>query len=167
MIIKQARIARNKTYQHVFFIHLAATAQMFHTGWKARLLPAREIRLFLTDSRKSSVIYWRYKKNPRRGRRVTGGAGDLGAEDRLVSVVGLSCARRNCVLASESCVGPLRVSTCASAPPRPDFIRVREGDQGVETCTGLHLNRLKKLTRLLPRRDYISTQTYFSTSLSR
>eukprot|EP00903_Cladosiphon_okamuranus_P019442 g17877.t1 len=55
--------------------------QMFHTGWRGSLLPPRDIRLFLTDSRKQSVLYWRYRKKNTRGR---GGGEELGAEDRRV-----------------------------------------------------------------------------------
>eukprot|EP00752_Nemacystus_decipiens_P002321 g2194.t1 len=55
-------------------------AQMFHTGWRGSFLPPRDIRLFMSDSRKTSVLYWRYRKNMR-GRR---GGERLGAEDRQV-----------------------------------------------------------------------------------
>lgn len=54
--------------------------QMFHTGWKGSFLPPRDIRLFMTDSRKKSVLYWRYKKKTR-GQACS----QLGAEDRLAS----------------------------------------------------------------------------------
>lgn len=56
--------------------------QMFHTGWKGSFLPPRDIRLFLTDSRQKSVLFWRYRKKTRGG----GGREELGAEDRLASV---------------------------------------------------------------------------------
>ncbi|CAM9925454.1 unnamed protein product, partial [Ectocarpus fasciculatus] len=59
-------------------------AQMFHTGWKGSFLPPRDIRLFMTDSRKASVLYWRYKTGPF-GRGAAAGANQgLGAEDRRV-----------------------------------------------------------------------------------
>lgn len=63
----------------------ALAAQMFHTGWKGKLLPPRDIRLFMTDTRKHAVLYWRYKKTSRRGG-AAAGRGDLGAEDRRVSM---------------------------------------------------------------------------------
>lgn len=62
---------------------------MFHTGWKGSFLPPRDIRLFMTDSRKASVLYWRYKTGPF-GRGAAAGANQsLGAEDRRVSVTAL------------------------------------------------------------------------------
>ncbi|CAM9656393.1 unnamed protein product [Ectocarpus sp. 8 AP-2014] len=58
--------------------------QMFHTGLKGSFLPPRDIRLFMTDSRKASVLYWRYKTGPF-GRGAAAGANQgLGAEDRRV-----------------------------------------------------------------------------------
>ncbi|CAB1120487.1 unnamed protein product [Ectocarpus sp. CCAP 1310/34] len=59
-------------------------AQMFHTGWKGSFLPPRDIRLFMTDSRKASVLYWRYKTGPFGRRTAAGGNQGLGAEDRRV-----------------------------------------------------------------------------------
>lgn len=60
--------------------------QIFHPGWKGKLLPARNIRLFMTDTRQSSVLYWRYRRKSQQRRRGAGDRGDeLGAEDRRVS----------------------------------------------------------------------------------
>lgn len=56
---------------------------MFHTGWKRSFLPPRGIRLFLTDSRQASVLYWKYRKNTR-GR---SGGEKFEAEDRLASIL--------------------------------------------------------------------------------
>lgn len=69
---------------------------MFHTGWKGKLLLPRNIRLFVTDERENSVLYWRYKKKRkivrkhetnRQAAKPPAGSRheDLGAEDRHVS----------------------------------------------------------------------------------
>jgi len=54
---------------------------MFHTGWKGTFLPPRDIRLFMTDARKKSVIYWRNTKKTR----GQDGSIQLGAEGRSAS----------------------------------------------------------------------------------
>ncbi|CAM9774235.1 unnamed protein product [Laminaria digitata] len=97
--------------------------QMFHTGWKGRLLPARNIRLFMTDTRQSSVLYWRYRrKSQQRRRGAAGSGGELGAEDRriipLSSLANIGPAELNPRNTTKHHGGDSLWSTWAAAWPR-------------------------------------------------
>lgn len=56
---------------------------MFYAGLKGKLLPPRDVQLFLTDKRRKSVLYWRYHKKKTRGR---GESVTLGAESVQVKL---------------------------------------------------------------------------------
>lgn len=64
---------------YIYIKYMTSPTQLFHSGWKRRLLPPNNIRLFMTDTRQNSILYWRYRRGGGSKLRE-----DLGAEDRRV-----------------------------------------------------------------------------------
>lgn len=88
--------------------------QMFHLGWKGFLLPPRKIRLFMTDQRNDSDIWWRYKKSERRHRTGGGREAELGTEDRRVRAETSSDIICFCNQANGLCSYPADIAPCFS-----------------------------------------------------